>query len=182
MKQPIAKRKASGFLDYIALALTTFGVGYIPGAPGTYGSAVGVAIYLGVGALEMHASAASDHTAQFSAAFHFAVNAILLAAFCLIGIWASNRSEPIFGNGDPSQAVVDEVIGLLVTFCFIPLTRDWRLIAAGFLLFRVFDILKPYPANRLQDLPGGLGICADDIVAGVYAGICLAIGYTVILM
>jgi len=185
VKTPIPKRDASGTLDRIALALTTVGVGYIPGAPGTYGSAVGVAIYLGISYFEAGAAvhaASSGTNPLFAAAFHYALNAVLLAAFCLLGIWASDRSEAIFGNGDPSQAVVDEVMGQLVTFCFIPLTMDWRLILAGFLLFRVFDILKPFPANRLQDLPGGLGICGDDIAAGVYAGICLAIGYTFILM
>jgi phosphatidylglycerophosphatase A len=179
MKQPIEQRKASGIVDYIALALTTFGVGYIPGAPGTYGSIIGVAIYLGVSWFETHAG---RHNPEFAAAFHYAVNAILLGAFCLIGIWASSRSEAIFGNGDPSQAVVDEVMGQLIAFAFIPFGLGWPFILAGFLLFRLFDIIKPYPCNKLQDIPGGLGICADDIVAGVYAGICLAAGYAVTLM
>ena len=179
MKQPIEKRKASGIVDYIALALTTFGVGYIPGAPGTYGSAIGVAIYLGIGWCE---TSAPRHSPEFAAALHYAVNAILLGAFCLVGIWASNRTEAIFGSGDPSQAVVDEVMGQLVVFAFIPFTFDWRLILAGFLVFRLFDIIKPYPCNKLQDVPGGIGICADDIVAGVYAGICLAAAYAVTLM
>ena len=181
MKSPTEKRKASGIVDYVALALTTFGVGYIPGAPGTYGSAAAVAIYLGIGMFETHAAKHADNAA-FATAFHHAVNAILLTAFCLAGIWASNRTEPIFGNGDPSQAVVDEVMGQLITFAFIPFGLGWPFILAGFLLFRLFDIIKPYPCNTLQDIPGGLGICADDIVAGVYAGICLAAGYAVTLM
>jgi phosphatidylglycerophosphatase A len=181
MKQPIEKRGASGITDRIALALTTFGVGYIPGAPGTYGSVIGVAIYLGVGWFETHAAGHAGN-AVFAAAFHYAINAILLTVFCLVGIWASNRTEAIFGNGDPSQAVVDEVIGQLITFAFIPFGLGWPFILAGFLLFRIFDIIKPYPCNGLQDIPGGLGICADDIVAGVYAGICLAIAYAVTLM
>ena len=179
MKKPLKKRNASGTTDYIALALTTFGVGYIPGAPGTYGSAIGVAIYFGVATFETHAA---RHSAEFAAAFHHALNAVLLTVFCLVGIWASDRTEAIFGNGDPSQAIVDEVMGQLITFAFIPFTFDWRFILAGFLLFRLFDIIKPYPCNKLQDVPGGLGICADDIVAGVYSGICLSIGYAVTLM
>ena len=179
MKKPIEKRKASGLVDHIALALTTFGVGYIPGAPGTYGSAIGVAIYLGIGTFEAQAA---GHGPQYSAAFHYAVNEILLTAFCLVGIWASNRTEPIFGSGDPSQAVVDEVMGQLITFAFIPFGLGWPFILAGFLLFRLFDIIKPYPCNALQDIPGGIGICADDIDAGVYAGICLAAGYVFTLM
>lgn len=181
MKGPIEKRKASGIVDYFALAVTTFGVGYIPGAPGTYGSAVAVAIYLGVGAFETHASGHTNNPA-FAAAFHHAVNAVALTLFCLAGIWASSRTEAIFGRGDPSEAVVDEVMGQLITFAFIPFGLTWPFILAGFLLFRFFDIWKPFPVRTLEVLPGGLGICADDIVAGVYAGICLAATYAVTLM
>ncbi len=182
MKQPIQKRSVSGLLDYVALGLTTFGVGYIPGAPGTYGSAVGVGIYLAINAA-LHSTIYAPFV-RVGEASHAGVTAavgIALAAFVLMGIWASGRSEGIFGNGDPSEAVVDEVQGQLITYCFIPFTSDWKPLLAGFLLFRLFDIVKPYPCNKLQDVPGGLGICADDIVAGVYAGICLAIFYAVYL-
>jgi phosphatidylglycerophosphatase A len=72
-------------------------------------------------------------------------------------------------------------MGQLITFLFIPFTTSWPLIVAGFVLFRIFDIWKPYPIDDLQDLPGGLGICADDIVAGVYAGVCLTVINAVIL-
>jgi phosphatidylglycerophosphatase A len=184
VKENVKKRTASGAVDHTALALTTFGVGYIPGAPGTYGSAVGVAIYLGIGALQMHAASINAVSGQISAlviAFHFALNALLLAAFCLIGIWASGRTIPIFGKSDPSQAVVDEVMGQLITFAFVPFGLAWPFIVSGFLLFRLFDIWKPFPIRTLEVLPGGLGICADDIVAGVYAGLCLAIGYAIFL-
>ena len=169
MKQPIEKRKPSGVLDYFALALTTFGVGYIPGAPGTYGSAVGVGGYLLIERL-----AAGTPTV-------FTINAVALTAFCLIGMYASERSIDLLGSGDPSEAVVDEVMGQLITFAFIPFGLGWPFILAGFLLFRLFDIWKPFPARTLEMLPGGLGICADDIVAGVYAGICLAVGYAIYL-
>jgi len=174
MKQEIEKREPKGFLDYFSLALTTFGVGYIPGAPGTYGSIVAVAIYLAIGSFQ---SQAASHGPAFAAALHYALNAVLLTAFILIGIWASGRAIPLLGNSDPSEAVVDEVQGQLVTFAFIPFGLGWPFILAGFLLFRLFDIWKPYPIDLLQDLPGGFGVCADDIVAGVYAGICLAVGY-----
>jgi phosphatidylglycerophosphatase A len=113
--------------------------------------------------------------------FHYALNLIFLVIFCLVGIWASGRSIPLLGNEDPSEAVVDEVMGQLITFCFIPFGVGWPFILAGFLLFRLFDIWKPYPIRDLEILPGGLGICADDIVAGVYAGICLAVGYAITL-
>jgi phosphatidylglycerophosphatase A len=107
--------------------------------------------------------------------------AITLIALCLVGIWAADRSASIFGNSDPSQAVIDEVMGQLVTFCFVPFGIGWPFILAGFLLFRLFDIWKPYPARTLEMLPGGLGICADDLVAGVYAGVCLSAGYAIYL-
>ena len=191
MKEAIEKRKPQGIVDYIALAVTTFGVGYIPGARGTYGSAVGVVIYLIFAWLETPASmqAMQGSGRGFSLGlasvlffvFHYSLNLIFLVIFCLVGIWASGHTNSIFGNEDPSEAVVDEVMGQLITFCFIPFGLSWPFILAGFLLFRLFDIWKPYPIRDLEILPGGLGICADDIVAGVYAGICLAVGYAITL-
>ena len=177
-------RKPQGPLDYIALALTTFGVGYIPGAPGTYGSIVGVGSYLFVG---MRLSEAAEHGLRIGTnvghitSFHVALVAVALLLFILAGIWASGRSTALFGTDDPHQAVVDEVMGQIVTFLFIPFTTDWKLILAGFVLFRLFDIWKPYPIDDLQNLPGGLGICADDLAAGVYAGICLSVIYAIML-
>lgn len=179
MKEAIEKRKPNGPLDYLALGLTTFGVGYIPGAPGTYGSLVAVGIYLGIGHFE---GQCAMHGLPFAASLHYALNAVLLTAFVLAGIWASGRTTSIFGSGDPSQAVVDEVAGQLVTFCFVPFALGWPFVLAGFLLFRLFDIWKPFPIDQLQGLTGGLGVVADDVVAGVYAGICLAIGYAAWLM
>lgn len=182
MKTQIEKRNPSGLADYVALALTTFGVGYLPLAPGTWGSAVGVAIYL-----------AGDDAARRSAqmfplaspaaflALEHSIIAAAIAVFILIGIWASSRSVALLGNTDPPQAVVDEVMGQLVTFCFVPFGLSWPLILVGFGLFRLFDIWKPYPIDDLQVLPGGIGVCADDLVAGVFAGVCLAIIHAVTL-
>ena len=171
-------------VDYLALALTTVGVGYIPGAPGTYGSAVAVGVYILIGRLEfstaLHAIAGGMRLNDV-AVVHGMANALLLTLFCLIGIAAAGRSIPLLGNNDPSEAVVDEVMGQFVTFLFIPFGLGWPFILAGFLLFRLFDIWKPYPIRDLEILPGGLGICADDIVAGVYAGVCLAVGYAAYL-
>lgn len=185
MKQSVPTQRASGILDYVALALTTFGVGYIPGAPGTYGSAAGVAIYLLVTWFEKHAAAHGMELLIEPAvvvAFHWTLNALLLAAFALLGIWASGRSIPLLGNEDPSEAVVDEVMGQLLTYAFVPAAVGWPFILAGFLLFRLFDIWKPYPIRQMELLTGGLGICTDDLVAGVYAGICLAVVYAVYLL
>ena len=178
-KEKLRKKTA---LDYFSLAVTTFGVGYLPLAPGTYGSAVGVLIYLIFASIEGRANFYSSQNnwadAQITAWIH-AVNLILFLLFCLLGIWAANRAVKIFQNKDPQQAVVDEVIGQLITFLFVPFDLSWRFVFAGFILFRLFDIWKPYPIDSLQNLPAGIGVCADDILAGVYAGTCLALIYAV---
>lgn len=113
-----------------------------------------------------------------------AIHSVILVSFLLfilLGIWAASRSIELLGNSDASQAVIDEVIGQLTVFLFIPFTSSWLLIGAGFLLFRLFDIWKPYPIDYLQELPGGIGVCADDMLAGVYAGVCLSIIYAISL-
>jgi phosphatidylglycerophosphatase A len=167
-------------LDYFALAVTTFGVGYLPVMPGTYGSAAGVGIYLFIANLEksvyLRYGLDGGNEAQITALLH-AVNLVLFLLFCLLGIWAASRATELFRNKDPQQAVVDEVIGQLITFLFVPFFISWQFILAGFLLFRLFDIWKPYPIDSLQNLPAGIGVCADDILAGVYAGTCLALIY-----
>jgi phosphatidylglycerophosphatase A len=106
-----------------------------------------------------------------------AINLTIFLLFCLLGIWAATRAVRLFQNKDPKQAVVDEVIGQIIVFLFVPFGLSWKFILAGFLLFRLFDIWKPYPIDSLQNLPAGIGVCADDVLAGVYAGTCLAIIY-----
>jgi phosphatidylglycerophosphatase A len=188
MKKEIARRKPTGLLDYISLAVTTCGVGYLPLAPGTWGSAVGVVIFLGIGWLEYSFISAmvgmQGWTPEVAHALFYAANAFLFVLFVLLGVWAAGRSTELLGDLDPSQAVVDEVIGQLIVFAFVPLavsapSIDWPIIIAGFLLFRLFDVWKPYPIDSLQDLPSGIGVCADDILAGAYAGACLAVIYAV---
>ncbi len=184
MKQAIDKRRPTGVLDYFALALTTWGVGYLPLMPGTFGSMVGVGIYVFFAWFEAGAAQHAVSTGfrlEQAQAMHWAINEILFTIFCLFGIWASGRSISLLGNTDPPEAVVDEVMGQILTFAFIPFTLSWQLIIAGFLLFRLFDIWKPYPIDALQVLPGGVGVCADDLLAGIYSGVCLAIGYAIFL-
>lgn len=185
MKKPIERRQPRGFLDYFSIAFSSLGVGYMPIASGTFGSMVGVAIYLAAAWCVSFAEHfwITHHPplpASFLAWTHVVI-IILLLIYCLVGIWAAGRSTELFGDLDPSKTVVDEVMGQLITFLFIPFTASWILILAGFLLFRLFDIWKPYPIDSLQDLPAGIGVCADDILAGVYAGACLAVVYAVML-
>lgn len=145
--------------DYLALAIATWGVGYLPLAPGTFGSIVAVGIFLlivGLGSV-----------------------AVLLAivVVTLAGIWAGSRTEVISGRKDPGKVVVDEVAGQLIALLPLALAGRWPVwaVIVSFILFRFFDIVKPYPANRLQLLHGGVGIMFDDLVAGVYAAVVVSI-------
>lgn len=168
--------------DYFVLSITTFGVGYFPIAPGTWGSMVGVGIYLLFGWIEANASTnLSGWSDSQITAWNHVFNIIIFLLFCLLGIWAAGRATKLFKHKDPSQTVVDEVMGQLLTFLFIPFTFSWKMILAGFLLFRLFDIWKPFPIDSLQSLPAGIGVCADDILAGVYAGACLSVIYAISL-
>jgi phosphatidylglycerophosphatase A len=139
----------------LAVILATAGyAGYFPIAPGTVGSAVGVLVYLLVWWTE-------------SAVVEVALVAVTFAA----GTWAATHAERFFGGIDPGPVVIDEVLGMLVTLAFIPV--GWTGILTGFVLFRVFDVIKPYPANRLEKFHGGFGIMADDAMAGIYANLAL---------
>jgi phosphatidylglycerophosphatase A len=182
MKAKVEKRTPNGILDYLSLAITTCGVGYLPLAPGTYGSLLAVGFYV----LLASTFSSARYTASFEAPEFLvaAIHAVILLAlmiYILVGIWAATRSVELLGNTDAPQAVVDEVIGQFIVFLFIPFTTSWLLIGMAFILFRLFDIWKPYPIDSLQDLPGGIGVCADDMLAGVYAGVCLSIIYALIL-
>jgi len=133
----------------LALAIATAGgLGYAPIAPGTAGSAAGVAIYL--------------LTAQWSVTAQIA----LAAGVTVVGIWAASLAAVHFGRSDPSHVVIDEVAGQLVTY--LGTGVGWKGALIGFLLFRGLDIVKPWPANRLEALHGGLGIVADDVMAALY--------------
>jgi phosphatidylglycerophosphatase A len=192
MKQEIDRRPPKGIADYLSLAISTCGVGYLPLAPGTWGSAVGVAMYMVVAfflsagrPLYLIGGVLGLNWSNMIIAIPASVTALIVVLFvglCLAGVWAAGRSTALLGNSDPSQAVVDEVIGQLTVFFFVPFGIGWPFILAGFLLFRLFDIWKPYPIDLLQALPGGLGVCADDFLAGIYAGACLAVIYAVALM
>ena len=182
MKTTIEKRSASGLLDYLSLAVTTCGVGYLPLAPGTWGSLLAVGFYVLLANLfGAYRYGPSLLEPEFLVAAIHAVILIAFLLFTLLGIWSAGRSTQLLGDLDPSQAVVDEVIGQLIVFLFIPFTSSWWLIAAAFAFFRLFDIWKPYPIDYLQNLPAGIGVCADDILAGVYAGVCLSVVYAISL-
>jgi phosphatidylglycerophosphatase A len=135
------------------LVATAGGVGRVRIAPGTAGSAVGLAIYLG-----------TRHLPEL-----WQVGSCV--AICAIGVWASGVAARHFASKDPGAVVIDEVAGQLLTYLLIPLSAAGAIV--GFVIFRIFDIIKPWPANRLESLPGGWGVMADDLMAAVYGHIVL---------
>jgi phosphatidylglycerophosphatase A len=175
----IAKRASSlTTKDYLALALSTWGVGFIPLAPGTFGSIVGVGLYLlaeRVGAQAFALGARHGWSAEVLASSRTAFMLLFIAALTLSGIWAATRAEKLLGRKDPGVVVVDEVAGQLIAFLFVPANSPWWVIITGFVAFRLFDIWKPYPIRRLESLASGLGIMADDVLAGIYAAITLVL-------
>ncbi len=173
--------------DYVALAVATCGVGLIPLAPGTWGSAVGVGVYLALvsGAAKAFDSAVARGLDLSPQAFPLILNTVLILAIVLVssvGTWAATRSEKMLGKKDPGAVVVDEVAGQLVTFLFVPWLAGGWTVFAGFVAFRVFDIWKPYPIRRLEGLGGGLGIMADDLLAGFYAAATMSLLVTLRLV
>jgi len=139
----------------LAVFVATVGYcGYFPFAPGTVGSAAGLVVYLFVWWTGSPI-----------------VEVGLIVALFAVGVWAGTTAERYFGGVDPGPIVLDEVVGMLITLAFIPVGISGAL--AGFFLFRVFDVIKPYPAGRFEALHGGLGVMADDAMAAVYANLCL---------
>lgn len=139
----------------LAVLLSTVGyIGYFPVAPGTVGSAAGLLVY----ALVMLSGSA------------WAELAAIVLVFA-VGAWAATISERYFGGIDPGPVVIDEVLGILVTLAFVPVGVKGAVV--GFFVFRVLDVIKPYPANRLERLHGGLGVMADDAAAAVYGNIVM---------
>jgi phosphatidylglycerophosphatase A len=142
-------------MKHLAVLVSSFGyVGFFPIAPGTAGSLAALALFavirwIGVPSIEL----------------------LAIAAVFAIGIWAAQGTERAVGRKDPGIVVIDEVLGMLITLALLPLSLTG--IALGFLLFRIFDVIKPYPAAQFENLHGGLGIMADDAVAGLYAHVAL---------
>jgi phosphatidylglycerophosphatase A len=104
---------------------------------------------------------------------------VAVSAIALAGIWAASHVEKLSARKDPGKVVIDEVVGQFIALIPVPFVLEtaWWTAILAFILFRFFDIVKPYPARRLESLPGGLGIMADDVIAGVYAalGVMLAV-------
>jgi phosphatidylglycerophosphatase A len=154
--------------DYLALSIATCGVGYLPLMPGTFGSVLGIGIFLIL-------------TQITTASSLFALVFVSILAITFSGIWAASRTEKLSGRKDPGKVVVDEVAGQMIAllpltlFSVQPLTRG---VIVSFIFFRLFDIVKPYPAGRFERLKGGLGIMSDDLMAGAYAAVITSVVIT----
>ena len=130
-------------------------LGYVPIAPGTFGSAAGLVVFMAV-------------QSTGSVTVELATIVILFA----IGIWSGTVAEHHFGGVDPGPIVLDEVVGMLITLALLPpVTLTGAIV--GFLVFRVLDVVKPWPSNGFEKLPGGLGVMADDGMAAVYGNLVM---------
>lgn len=146
--------RQTGIYGKTALILGTwFGSGLMPFASGTFGTL------------------AAAPLVALSVIFSPLSSALVLMIMTLVAIWASQEVHNLLNREDPSEVVIDEVAGFLLTMLWIPLS--WGTLLAGFLLFRLFDIWKPWPAKPAERLHGGLGIVLDDLVAGLYANLGL---------
>jgi phosphatidylglycerophosphatase A len=139
----------------LGLFIATCGyIGFAPVAPGTFGSAAGLVVF----ALIRHSGSSL-------------AEALAIVILFVVGIWSGTEAEHHLGGTDPGPVVMDEVVGMLITLAFLPV--NWIGALVGFLLFRVLDVFKPWPAARFEHLPGGLGIMADDGMAGLYGNLLM---------
>ncbi len=151
------------FLTWVA---TGAGVGLIPLAPGTFGTLLAIPIYWGL-MLGLDAMVGESP-------FRLVLYVLVIVGLFLIGCRAADEAEDYFSKKDPGQVVIDEIAGYLTAMTALPLSPSW--VIAGFLLFRIFDIFKIWPANIMeQRFSGGLGIMIDDIVSGIQVALILNI-------
>ena len=139
----------------LGLFVATCGyLGYVPIAPGTFGSAAGLVLFF---AIRSTGSAGVELAA--------------IVALFVVGTWSGTVAEQHFGGIDPAPVVLDEVVGMLITLALLPVNTTGAVV--GFLIFRLFDVLKPWPSAQFEDLPGGLGVMADDGMAAVYGNLVM---------
>ena len=142
--------------NFLIKAISSFFfIGYLPLIPGTFGSIAGLGIF--------YLLNGSSWAGYF------------LFVFCLmlLGLLTSGKAEKLLNKKDPGCIVIDEVMGMLIALSFMP--ADIKLIILGFFIFRILDTLKPFPAGRLQNMPGAIGVMGDDLIAGIYTNIVLQI-------
>ena len=207
--QPVSRAEMQRKARFALFIATAGGLGYIPVAPGTWGSMAGLVaavVPLWVFALVLIGiTAAKRGDASYFVWLNFKIHpdpvfwaqVVLAIVIAALGLWSASRAATFWKQGDPQRVVIDEVSGqhlALLLGCVVPLwwktlqpslpsyvlgavsldsPLNWKYLLVGFILFRIFDIWKPFPARQAESLPGGWGIMADDWVAGVYAAIGL---------
>jgi phosphatidylglycerophosphatase A len=150
----------------LGLFIATCGyLGYAPIAPGTFGSAAGLLVFFAV-----------------QASGSIAIELVTIVALFAVGIWSGTIAEHHFGGIDPGPIVLDEVVGMLITLALLPVNTTGAIVGflvnttgaiVGFLVFRVLDVVKPWPSARFEKLPGGLGVMADDGMAAIYGNLVM---------
>lgn len=142
---------------------TGFGIGYIRKAPGTFGTLLAAGLFWLL-----------LPTLKLANSFEYLAWIVGVLFLCFIGVWITSKAEKVMRHDDP-RIVLDEICGYFVSMSFLPLDidRPWILLLYAFVLFRVFDIAKPFPINKIQVLPRGWGIMADDVLAGVFTNLLL---------
>ncbi|MCF8027447.1 MAG: phosphatidylglycerophosphatase A [Desulfobacteraceae bacterium] len=150
------------FISKLSVAVATGGyIGKIPFAPGTFGSLPGLLLY------------------WVMAQMHTGYAVVLALAVIAAAVWAAGRAEVVMGQKDPGAIVIDEIAGMVVVFVGLPLS--WPLAVSGFVLFRIFDIIKPFPVGWLERrFDGGLGVVIDDVAAGLICRVILAAALAVL--
>ena len=142
---------------WILLLATGLGIGKLPRAPGTFGSLLGLVLVWVV------------------SGWPGSLLAMFLLAFCALAVWVAHKAEHILGAQDPGCIVIDEIAGILIAGAGLPFNAP--IAAAVFILFRLLDVLKPFPVGWLdQHLKGGIGIVMDDVAAGILANLVIHVG------
>src|SRR5260221_11310645 len=181
---PSTTTSSAGRKPQVSLAIATaFGLGYLPKAPGTFGSIGGVAISLGLVWIFsrrtlQYANMERDSSFWTVGLTPAYVQYVIVVLVALLGVYVADRAAKYAGKKDPRFIVIDEVSGQMLVY-FSPFTLlNWKSWLLGFILFRVFDIWKPFPARQSESHPGGFGIMADDWIPGIYAALGQGIGLT----
>lgn len=182
---------AAGAKPRLAYIIATgLGLGYLPWTPGSWGSLLGIllawlALHAGRWGFDItpgwmvFTKTPAEAQSAFAALNFILLDLILILVVSLAGVWAADRVEKYLHKEDPQLVVVDEVAGQLIAYLALAFPSavpvNWKYFLLGFILFRVLDVWKPFPARQAESLPGGLGIMADDWMAGVYAAVGLGL-------
>lgn len=163
----VAKRDPALFLA------TCGGIGWIPFAPGTFGSLAGIPLAIATGTAATAVAEAVRLPGEVTVA---AIEIGIIAMLFVASVPIATRAALLLASKDPGPVVIDEAVAVPLVLAVVPPSdRAWPQYLAAFVLFRLFDIIKPSPCRRLERLPGGLGIMADDQAAAIYAAACLAL-------